>query len=372
MQLNAKWYEGLAGMDQLRSDWYKLTPCAHLFARYEWHYAATANFTGDNRSVLFCRISDEADEPLAIIPALPAKTHIRPFGEIQALTLDWDSQLVTFDFPLAHRADASAVAETMLRAFKEREGSWQVISWPRVMADSNAARLAIGLGRKGADYRPASVCNVFYTGNNPDAAKGYEIYTVKSGNLRHSLASRTRRLSKEGQIQMRMAREEGDIEGFFVEFLRLESSGWKGKDGLGTAVALVPSARAFYRTLLEISNRDFEADIALLYWGEKAIAGQFLIRVARWEHIYKIGFDEDFSAFSPGQILNQLVIEHAKASSCIDFVSLVTGLEWHKKWDPIPEPTLNVSIFRSNWRLYLVVMARQVRSWLARRTTKDA
>ena len=358
--LNASWYEGAAGLKLLESDWLELAAEADLFARFEWHLAAAMHLVGDGEKIGFCRIGDDAGQPVAIIPAVAGKTDVKPFGMVPALALGWNDQLAAFDFPMARGGNALEVGKTMLRALKDCPFPWSAISWPRVMVNGNAAKVALALGQQWADITPAAPCSTFYTASVPDPATGFEVYVVKSSKLRSNLANRTRRLAAQGPIQLRMAREQGDIAGYFDEFLRLESSGWKGAHGTGTAISLVPSAKAFYSSLLAQSNPDFETDIALLFCGDKAVAGQFLFRVARWEHQYKIAYDEDYSALSPGQLLHQQVIEHAKAYDGTDRVSLVTGQSWHKEWSPIMEPTLQVNIFRSPWRSSVVRVGRQV------------
>ena len=353
MPLSTRWHEGVAGLRQLRADWYELTPDAQLFARYEWHLAAAMHLAGDDHSIWFCRIGDDAGRPLSIIPAVSAKIFVRPFGQLPALTLGWNVQLAAFDFPLAHGANAFEVGKAMLNAFKNHPYNWRVIAWRRVMADGNAAKVARALSHLLTDITPASVCSTFCTAIIPNPVEGLEVFSVKSSKLRRTMAQHSRRLSLRGPVQLRMARENGDIEGFFNEFLRIESSGWKGEKGTRTAIALVPSARDFYNSLLAESNAAFETDIALLYCGDKAVAGQFLIRTARWEHVYKIGFDEAFADCSPGQILLQLAVDRAKASGAIDRVSLVTGRDWMKRWAPIQEPTLQINIFRHVWRPFV-------------------
>src|SRR5664280_1273241 len=114
MPLSARWYEGVAGLRQLRADWYELTPDAQLFARYEWHLAAALHLVGENHSIWFCRIGDDAGRPLSIIPAITAKAFVRPFGQLPALTLGSNVQLAAFDFPLAHGANAFEVGKAML------------------------------------------------------------------------------------------------------------------------------------------------------------------------------------------------------------------------------------------------------------------
>jgi CelD/BcsL family acetyltransferase involved in cellulose biosynthesis len=360
MPLKVHWYEGVAGLKQLRTEWQELTTDAHLFSRYEWHLAAAEHLLGVGHSIYFCRIGDHEGRPVAIIPGLTSTSAVKLFGRLPAFALGWSDQLALSDFPLAAGADVFEIGKVMLKAFGDHRFKWRVVSWPRVMADSNAAKVALAIGVQRADIVSTSVCNTFYTSNAGGKVSDLDVFSVKSGKLRRNLAHRWRRLEQQGPIEMRSGRERGNVEKFFEEFLRIESSGWKGDKGTRTALAQVPAARAFYNALLAESNSEFETDVALLYCGDRAVAGQFLIRAARWLHIYKMGYDEEFANCSPGQLLTQLVIERAKASCLIDRVSLVTGLDWHKDWKPIAEPTLQINIFRHMWRPSLIRCGRHL------------
>ena len=369
-RLNFRWHKGVEGLKQLENDWLKLTAEASLFARYEWNLAAASHLLAESEQIWICQILDREKRTLAFIPVIGGTETVKPFGPLPALALGWSHQLATFDFPMAPETDATQIGKTMLKAFKSLPFKWEVISWPRVMADSNAAKVAHALGQLRTDITSAAPSSTFYTANTPDLEKGLEVFVVKSAKLRSKLAYTMRRLTDQGPIQMRMAREQGDVTGYFEEFLRLESSGWKGAHGTGTAIALVPAAKAFYSCLLNHANPQFETDIALLFCGDKPVAGQFLIRVAHWEHQYKIAYDEAFAKLSPGQILHQMVIEQAKNTDGVDRVSLVTGQTWHKEWAPIPEPTLHIYIFRKSWRTAVIHLGRkaisQVRQTRAR------
>lgn len=360
VSLNSQWHAGVAGLKQLRGDWHELASDAQIFGRYEWNLAIAMHLVGNDQNISYCRISDDRDRPLAIIPAFTTRVPVKPFGQLPALTLGPDGQLAAYDFPMAREANPTDIGKAMLEAFKSHPFGWRVISWLRVMADSNAAKVANALDDRLAVVLPSSPCNTFYTASNPDPESGLEVFRVKSSSLRRNLANRSRHLGQHGPIEMRMARDQSDLEGFFEEFLRIEASGWKGEGGTRTAIALAPDARAFYRSLLAESSPVFETDIALLFAGEKAVAGEFLIRTARWEHIYKIGYDKDFTKGSPGQLLLQLVIERAKVSENTDRLSLVSNQDWHKDWAPIPEPTLQVNIFRNALRPIVVRQGRRI------------
>ncbi len=360
---NARWYEGVTGLNQLREDWMSLASGSQFFAHFEWYLAAASHLIKSPRNIWFCRLSSNKDRPLAIIPATPSSVTIRPFGNLPVVSLLGDNdQLALFDFPMSEDADTSSVGRAFLNALKELKFDWSLVWWQRVLADSNAARVAQALNPVAVDIVPTSVCNTFFTASVPDQALGYSVFTVESSSLRRNLAARTRRLAAQGEIKMRLAREEGKIDSFFEEFLRIEASGWKGNKGTATAISLIPSAKAFYRTLLDSSSPDFETDIALLYCGNQAVAGEFLIRTARWQHVYKMGYEDAFTNCSPGQILLRQVIERAKSLEAIDWISMVTGLDWHNDWHPIAEPTRQIGIFRARWRVMVVRMGRAVRA----------
>ncbi len=343
---------------------------ASLFARYEWHYAIATHLVDGDSNAWFCRIANAADQPLAIVPAYTASIYLESFGQLRCLSLGWDAQLVLFDFPLAPDASASAVGATMMQAFHAHPYPWQAICWGRAMADSNIARIARTLDKRVTSVTVGAPSNTFYTGQ-ADAAKGLEVFRVKSKNLRYRLGLHNRRLQELGHVAVRTARESGDIAGFYAEFLRIEASGWKGEAGTRTALAFLPAQAAFFRSLLDVHTPDFETDIDLLCCGETAIAAQLVIRVAGWEYPYKIGYEESFAKHIPGQILLEKAVERAKSSPHIHRFSLILDLDWHHRWRPTVEPTVEVTIFRSVRRRLLAGLrqraSQQVRKLRARK-----
>ena len=357
--LSAQLYAGIAGLKQLRNDWNELTPDAQLFARYEWNLAAAMHLFGEDNRLWFCRISDHADKLLAIIPAVSGHAAVRPFGLLPALTLGMNEQLTTFDFPMSPDANAFAVGKAMLKAFKQLPVNWRVISWARVLADSNAAKVATAVSNWRTDITPAAPCGTFYTASTPDPSSNDKVFAIESTPMGKRLGRFWRRLERQGPVQIRFAREQGDIEGFFREFLRIESSGWKGEKGARTAIALVPDALRFFKTLLAESNENFQADIALLYCGDKAVVGVYLMRTGHWEYHYKIGYDEAFSASSPGLLSFQLLLERAKVSEAVDYVSVISSANWLKDWAPIAKPTLQINIFNGLSRPTVVRLGRR-------------
>ena len=270
--MNASLHEGLSGLMHLQADWLSLHAGASVFARYEWTLAAVTHLTPAG-SAFFCRISDERDRVVAIVPAVLGSVRVRPFRTLRAISLGLSSELAIFDFPMRPNVDAAAVGEAMLGAFREVRSAWDLVYWSRVMADGNAARVAKSMRDSRVILKSSSVCNTFETTRRPEA-----LFANLPKNMRSNLRKSGKRLSQTGVARARLARDdESTIEQFFDEFLRVEASGWKGRDGKNSAVALRPAVRGFYRSLLAQNSGDFKSDIAVLFVDARAVAVQFLI-----------------------------------------------------------------------------------------------
>jgi CelD/BcsL family acetyltransferase involved in cellulose biosynthesis len=92
-----------------------------------------------------------------------------------------------------------------------------------------------------------------------------------------------------------------DLERVVEEFLRMEASGWKGRDG--GAMACVPGHADFFREVC----RDFAAagslQLRILRAGGNTIAYQCHLLAGSGMFGFKMTFDEKFGQYSPGVVL---------------------------------------------------------------------
>ncbi len=315
---------------------------ASLFARYTWHWAIAQHLLDDPTQAWFCRFADPTGRALAIVPAYTA---VGDFGFRPAISLGWDAQLILSDFPMAPEADPQAIAGALIAAFRSHPYPWQVISWGRVLADSNAARIARALNPGLTLFEPTEPCHIFDTTHGTDANGAVKSFTVISKGLRAAVRQGLRNLKELGPVHLKTAKSEHDLDGFLAEFLRVEAAGWKG--AAGTAVAFLPRFEDLMRTLLRADEPDVQADIALLYCGPDAVAAQFRIVVGPVIYLYKSGYDERFESMQPGHVMKLMMLNEAIADHRLDSLSMVSGPEWVKAWRPIELPTLDVLIFRS-------------------------
>lgn len=150
-------------------------------------------------------------------------------------------------------------------------------------------------------------------------AENAEAYCAQSMTChnRQELRRQRRRLSERGQLESRVTQPGDDIQFWIDEFLRLESAGWKGREG--TALAVDETNAAFTRTVIEEGFARNQVTLLGLFLDGRAIALKLNFLSGEGGFTYKIAFDEDFKKYSPGV---QLELEN------IDWFHAQRGLAW--------------------------------------------
>lgn len=125
--------------------------------------------------------------------------------------------------------------------------------------------------------------------------------TVFGPKTRQSLRRKARRLSDEGEVEMRIVDEAGEFRLWFDKMVQVEGRCWKSKTGDG--IFQRPELRAFYKLLLERLIEMGQARAAVLTLNGKLLAYEvgFLGRDSYGMH--STVFDEEFAPYSPGRML---------------------------------------------------------------------
>ncbi|MGH6967602.1 MAG: GNAT family N-acetyltransferase [Stellaceae bacterium] len=131
-------------------------------------------------------------------------------------------------------------------------------------------------------------------------AKSY-IDEALSTKKRRTLRQQESALSRQGTLDYTMLAGDGDIAAWTEDFLRLEASGWKGREG--TALSCNPAQKQFFvETLHEAFHRGHLMMLALSLNGRPiAQLCNFLCRNGSFA--FKVAFDEAYARFSPGVLL---------------------------------------------------------------------
>ena len=355
-------FTGLEGLRALREPWLSLHASADLYARYEWHLACATHLPGVASSQAYLQVLD-GERTVAIVPMVVSNLSVSCLRGLRALGPVLHEHLELADFPLATDARIGDVANALHGALAEWPERWDVLYWPRALGSSNVMRLARALDARATAIVPRQPCDII------DTRRSFaEFLASCSKNLRASLRKSQKRLEQSGGSRIVCnavpggSKDAADaLDAAFEAFLAIEASGWKGRTDAGSAIALDPSARAFYAGLLALRSADFSPEVTLLARGSAPIAAQFSVCVNGCKHVLKIGYDESESRFSPGQVLMAGVLE-AASGGVLTRLDLVTDELWHQAWRPVAEPAYRVVAFRRRWRATLYRACTAVRS----------
>jgi len=120
---------------------------------------------------------------------------------------------------------------------------------------------------------------------------------------RKDLNRRFRRLGELGEIDFKWETGADGVTRWIAEFLELEAAGWKGD--AGSALACDPATAALFReSLIGAARRDRLVRLSLRLNGRSiAMLSTFLTPPGAFG--FKTAFDEDYSRFSPGLLLER-------------------------------------------------------------------
>lgn len=130
-----------------------------------------------------------------------------------------------------------------------------------------------------------------------ESADTYCAQTMSCHN-RQELRRQRRRLSEQGSLETRIHQPGDDIDPWIAEFLRLESSGWKGETG--TAFAEDEVTANYLREIIRAGARTNQIAMLGLFLDNRAIALKLNFLSGRGGFTFKIAFDEAFKKYSPG------------------------------------------------------------------------
>jgi hypothetical protein len=135
---------------------------------------------------------------------------------------------------------------------------------------------------------------------------------------RKDLRRKARRLSERGQVEFDSLEPGGDIDLWVEEFLQLESGGWKGRDG--GAFACTAANRDFFVSVAKAAFANGRLMMLALRLDGKAIAMKCNFISEPGSFAFKIAFDEDYSACSPGVLLELENISRLRAERRVEWM----------------------------------------------------
>jgi CelD/BcsL family acetyltransferase involved in cellulose biosynthesis len=139
-----------------------------------------------------------------------------------------------------------------------------------------------------------------------------------SSSTRKKLRQHRRKLSEKGALTSTVATEPAAVRQAIDEFLAIELSGWKGRQG--TALASDEGNAAFMRGAMVTLAAHGNAAVHSIYLDGKPISMQLILRAGDAAFTWKTTYDEAFHDFSPGMLLLEDYTTAFLADKSIAFV----------------------------------------------------
>jgi CelD/BcsL family acetyltransferase involved in cellulose biosynthesis len=139
-----------------------------------------------------------------------------------------------------------------------------------------------------------------------------------SSSSRKKLRQHRRKLSEKGTLISTVATEPGELHKALEEFLAMEMSGWKGRNG--TALASNETDAAFMRGAMAALAGHGSAAIHSIYLDGKPVSMQLVVCAGSAAFTWKTAYDEAFQDFSPGMLLLEDYTAAFLADKSIAFV----------------------------------------------------
>lgn len=151
-----------------------------------------------------------------------------------------------------------------------------------------------------------------------------------SSNFRRQLKRGRKKLEEVEDVRFRCREETRSVEENMRRFEEVENAGWKGE--VNSSIKADENNARLYAIAAERFRNHGWMEWNFLETGNKSIGAHYAVRIKRTLFLLKIGYDENYSACSPGNLLLEQIIENACLSGDVDEINCVAECAWHKNW----------------------------------------
>jgi hypothetical protein len=325
-------FDGAAGVRALAPAWRSLTAqlqSKRHFHHVEWHLALAETLERHNLAPLRCAAVFSGDAMVAVFPFRFMRVQLGPL-QVNALRLASDQidAATARDFILAPGLAQTGFFQGFVKYMAEHHAWWDIMDLPGILEDSLAATA----------LKHCSQLPILQT---PGGAWG-RVESISSGDddqplnrltkgFRQNLRTAHNKLKAE-LVTFEIASAEHDLLRLLPEFLKVESSGWKGE--LGTSALKDPATGTFVRQLISHFAPIGGCEIRLMRIGDAAIATMFGIVTDNIWYIFRIGYDEAYHRASPGHLIIENLLKERRTNKSFRFVTPYNAPPWFGAWKP--------------------------------------
>jgi len=155
--------------------------------------------------------------------------------------------------------------------------------------------------------------------------------TIINAGRRSDLRRALRRAEKRGAVRFEvLAPRPGAVDELYATVMRVEAASWKG--ARGTALSFDARLQAFFHDYARRAAAAGILRIALMHVGTDVVAAQYAVQCGQAWWLFKIGYDAAYADCSPGQLLMQHTLGHARAAGLQRYELQGTTADWTRMW----------------------------------------
>lgn len=177
--------------------------------------------------------------------------------------------------------------------------------------------------------------------------QGGEDHTLGSlsSRLRQDLRRAARRAARMGELsfEMHSPRTPEELAPLWDTALKVEAAGWKGHRD--SALLRHATIRPLYESYARRTAEDGTLRVAFVKLDGQPIAMQIAVETANRFWLLKIGYNEQFSKCSPGQLLMEWTLRHAARKSLLSYEFLGAHAAWTDRWTKLQRHNVSVRVF---------------------------
>lgn len=344
--LSVQLLRGKRGLEAIRPVWQQLVEHvdhAAFYHQYAWYENYLNHLESEPERMLFVSVFRGA-KIVAILPLIYRKATWA--GGLRILQVPFHDYLCVADALIRSGENHAEIMNRVIRQLRS-SGSleWDELLFPEAPAGSCA-----DLGLRNRSW----VMTVRETAHGSDHipnAGGYEATMQRlSGSFKRDLRRKRKHAEKTGALTYRSVESSEQLDEAFKEFLDVEGSGWKGRDGTRTAINCNPEIEGFYRGLMHAGTASSHCVINLMYSNDTCIAAEFCLYCNEVLSILKIGYLESHARVSPGSLLLDCVLQDWCERPGFRAVNLVGNAAWQRTWHPEGKPVFRYRVYNFTLR----------------------
>lgn len=232
------------------------------------------------------------------------------------------------DFVIAPGLAETEFFQSFVKFMDAHDRGWDVISLPGVLENSSAAAalksspaLPYVHTKGGARGRVEAIT----------CGEGDRPFARLSKGFRQNLRTAHNKL-KTNRVSFEIADTERHLLALLPEFLKVESSGWKGE--LGTSAAKDPQTGSFLRGLISHLGANGGCEIHIMRVDDAPVAALFGVVTDNVWYIFRIGYDEAFHRASPGHLIIENLLKQSAERKNFTVVTPYNAPPWFQSWRP--------------------------------------